>query len=59
MANYDIMPEDEARALTQAYVTMRDEIHHLALLEHSMKVSSELFAAEREQVRVSWSKWLG
>ena len=24
MANYDIMPEEEARALTQAYVTMRD-----------------------------------
>ncbi|ERK09940.1 Glutamate-ammonia-ligase adenylyltransferase [Serratia fonticola AU-AP2C] len=59
MANYDIMPEDEAQALTQAYVTMRDEIHHLALQEHSSKVSSELFAAEREQVRASWSKWLG
>ncbi|MBC3377894.1 bifunctional [glutamate--ammonia ligase]-adenylyl-L-tyrosine phosphorylase/[glutamate--ammonia-ligase] adenylyltransferase [Serratia fonticola] len=59
MANYDIMPEDEAQALTQAYVTMRDEIHHLALQEHSSKVSGELFAAEREQVRASWSKWLG
>lgn len=59
MANYDIMPEEEARALTQAYVTMRDEIHHLALQEHSGKVGSELFAAEREQVRASWAKWLG
>lgn len=58
MANYDIMPEEEARALTQAYVTMRDEIHHLALQEHSGKVDSELFAAEREQVRASWAKWL-
>lgn len=58
MANYDIMPEDEARALTQAYVTMRDEIHHLALQEHSSKVSSELFTAEREQVNTSWNKWL-
>lgn len=58
MANYDIMPDEEARALTQAYVTMRDEIHHLALQEHSGKVGSGLFAAEREQVRASWAKWL-
>ncbi|WP_426506378.1 bifunctional [glutamate--ammonia ligase]-adenylyl-L-tyrosine phosphorylase/[glutamate--ammonia-ligase] adenylyltransferase [Serratia proteamaculans] len=59
MANYDIMPEEEARALTQAYVTMRDEIHHLALQEHSGKVGNGQFAAEREQVRASWAKWLG
>ncbi|MFC0228275.1 bifunctional [glutamate--ammonia ligase]-adenylyl-L-tyrosine phosphorylase/[glutamate--ammonia-ligase] adenylyltransferase [Serratia aquatilis] len=59
MANYNIMPEQEARALTTAYVTMRDEIHHLALQEHSGKVSQDLFVAEREQVRVSWKKWLG
>ncbi|MFI8417191.1 bifunctional [glutamate--ammonia ligase]-adenylyl-L-tyrosine phosphorylase/[glutamate--ammonia-ligase] adenylyltransferase [Serratia sp. NPDC078593] len=59
MANYDIMPEDEARALTQAYVTMRDEIHHLALQEHSGKVSSERFSEERAQVRASWRQWLG
>lgn len=58
MANYDIMPEEEARALTRAYVTMRDEIHHLALQEHSGKVGSGLFVAEREQVRTSWAKWL-
>ncbi len=25
------MPEDEANALTLAYVTMRNELHHLAL----------------------------
>ncbi|MHC5176123.1 bifunctional [glutamate--ammonia ligase]-adenylyl-L-tyrosine phosphorylase/[glutamate--ammonia-ligase] adenylyltransferase [Serratia rhizosphaerae] len=59
MANYDIMAEDEAAALTQAYVAMRDEIHHLALQEHSGKVSSEQFTAEREQVRASWHRWLG
>jgi glutamate-ammonia-ligase adenylyltransferase len=59
MANYGIMPEGEAQALTQAYVTMRDEIHHLALQEHSGKVAKGQFAAEREQVRTSWVKWLG
>lgn len=53
------MPEEEARALTTAYVTMRDTIHHLALQEHSDKVSSELIAAERQQARISWLKWLG
>ncbi|PVZ85152.1 bifunctional [glutamate--ammonia ligase]-adenylyl-L-tyrosine phosphorylase/[glutamate--ammonia-ligase] adenylyltransferase [Serratia sp. S1B] len=59
MANYNIMPEQEAQALTHAYVTMRDEIHHLALQEQSSKVSQTLFVAEREQVSASWHKWLG
>lgn len=59
MANDNIMPEEEARALIKAYVTMRDEIHRLALQEHSGNVSSEWFVAEREQVRASWLKWLG
>lgn len=59
MANEGIIPEEEARALTTAYVTMRDTIHHLALQEHPDKASSELFAAERQQVRISWIKWLG
>ncbi|MDA5544015.1 bifunctional [glutamate--ammonia ligase]-adenylyl-L-tyrosine phosphorylase/[glutamate--ammonia-ligase] adenylyltransferase [Yersinia rochesterensis] len=58
MANYDIMPEAEAAALTRAYVTMRDEIHHLALQEQSSKVSADCFAAERAQVAASWHKWL-
>lgn len=59
MANYDIMAQEETCTLTQAYVSMRDEIHHLALQQHSGKVSSALFAAERQQVRASWAKWLG
>ncbi|GAA3583585.1 bifunctional [glutamate--ammonia ligase]-adenylyl-L-tyrosine phosphorylase/[glutamate--ammonia-ligase] adenylyltransferase [Gibbsiella greigii] len=59
MAHYGIMPDEEAQALTHAYVTMRDEIHRLALQEHSGKVSSEQFVAERDRVRRSWEKWLG
>lgn len=58
MAQYDIMPEDEARNLTHAYVTLRDEIHHLALQEHSGKVAADSFASERAQIRASWEKWL-
>jgi glutamate-ammonia-ligase adenylyltransferase len=59
MAQHDIMPEEEARNLTQAYVTLRDEIHHLALQEHSGKVAADSFAAERAQIRASWANWLG
>ena len=58
MANYDIMAPQEAAALTRAYVTMRDEIHHLALQELSSKVSADSFITEREQVAASWRKWL-
>lgn len=58
MANNDIMSPDEAAALTRAYVTMRDEIHHLALQEQSSKVTADSFMAERAQVAASWHKWL-
>ncbi|ENA1773425.1 bifunctional [glutamate--ammonia ligase]-adenylyl-L-tyrosine phosphorylase/[glutamate--ammonia-ligase] adenylyltransferase [Yersinia ruckeri] len=58
MANYNIMEPREAAALTKAYVTMRDEIHHLALQELSSKVPTTCFMAEREQVAASWQHWL-
>lgn len=59
MAQNQLMPEDEANALTQAYVTMRDELHHLSLQSLPSRVAIEQFAAEREHVLVSWAKWLG
>ncbi|MBN6180850.1 bifunctional glutamine synthetase adenylyltransferase/deadenyltransferase, partial [Escherichia coli] len=31
MAKYQVMSEQEAQLLTQAYVTLRNELHHLAL----------------------------
>ena len=33
LAQNDIMDEQEALALTRAYTTLRDELHHLALQE--------------------------
>jgi glutamate-ammonia-ligase adenylyltransferase len=33
LAQNDIMDEQEAQALTRAYTTLRDELHHLALQE--------------------------
>lgn len=59
MTQYQIMDEQEAQALTAAYITMRDEIHRLALQKKDGKVAESLFTAEREQVRNSWQFWIG
>nr|WP_113864873.1 bifunctional [glutamate--ammonia ligase]-adenylyl-L-tyrosine phosphorylase/[glutamate--ammonia-ligase] adenylyltransferase [Brenneria salicis]NMN90706.1 glutamate-ammonia-ligase adenylyltransferase [Brenneria salicis ATCC 15712 = DSM 30166]RBP66798.1 glutamate-ammonia-ligase adenylyltransferase [Brenneria salicis ATCC 15712 = DSM 30166]RLM32214.1 bifunctional glutamine synthetase adenylyltransferase/deadenyltransferase [Brenneria salicis ATCC 15712 = DSM 30166] len=59
MAQYGVMEEAEANALKLAYVTLRNELHHLALQELSGRVSQDRFAAERRQVQQSWNKWLG
>ena len=58
LAQNDIMEEQEALALTRAYTTLRDELHHLALQELPGHVAAECFSAERTQVRDSWQKWL-
>ncbi|MDE1190177.1 MAG: bifunctional [glutamate--ammonia ligase]-adenylyl-L-tyrosine phosphorylase/[glutamate--ammonia-ligase] adenylyltransferase [Pantoea sp.] len=58
MAQHDIMPDEEARALTHAYVTLRDALHHLALQELPGHVEPEAFAAERATVNASWQRWL-
>jgi glutamate-ammonia-ligase adenylyltransferase len=58
MAKYKIMSHEEAVQLTHAYVTLRDEIHHLALQEHNGKVAVDMFVTEREQVIESWQRWL-
>lgn len=58
MAQNDIMSDDEAKALTHAYVTLRDELHHLALQELPGNVAMDTFTQEREQVLTSWHKWL-
>lgn len=59
MAQCGVMDEEEARALTLAYITLRDALHHLALQEQSARVSAESFLSERQQVKTSWEKWLG
>ncbi len=58
MAQYGFMPEDEANALTLAYVTMRNELHHLALQSLPSRVEISQFSQQREQVLASWQKWL-
>ncbi|MCX8601965.1 MULTISPECIES: bifunctional [glutamate--ammonia ligase]-adenylyl-L-tyrosine phosphorylase/[glutamate--ammonia-ligase] adenylyltransferase [unclassified Gilliamella] len=57
-ANYQIMDETEAQALTNAYIDMRNEIHQLALQLRPSLVESDSFKQEREIVQHSWAKWL-
>ncbi len=58
LAQNGIMEEEEALALTRAYTTLRDELHHRALQEQPGHVDLACFAAERDLVRASWQKWL-
>ncbi|WP_312228742.1 bifunctional [glutamate--ammonia ligase]-adenylyl-L-tyrosine phosphorylase/[glutamate--ammonia-ligase] adenylyltransferase [Pseudescherichia sp.] len=58
LAQNAIMDEQEAQALTHAYTTLRDALHHLALQEQPGHVPETEFAEEREQVSASWQKWL-
>ncbi|KAF1369932.1 bifunctional [glutamate--ammonia ligase]-adenylyl-L-tyrosine phosphorylase/[glutamate--ammonia-ligase] adenylyltransferase [Yokenella regensburgei] len=58
LAQNDIMEESEAMALTRAYTTLRDELHHLALQEAPGHLALDAFAEERHQVSSSWQKWL-
>ena len=59
MAKHQVMDEDEALALTHAYVTLRNELHHLALQALPAIVDNHCFIAERECVLKSKLKWLG
>lgn len=58
MAKHHIMQEDEALVLTQAYVALRDALHHLALQELPGHVEPEAFEVERQTVKESWQRWL-
>lgn len=58
LAQNGIMDEQEAQALTTAYTTLRDELHHLALQELPGHVPASCFVAERAMVRACWNKWL-
>jgi glutamate-ammonia-ligase adenylyltransferase len=59
MARYDIISQDQASALTQAYITLRDEIHHLALQDLPGRVAADGFLKERALITGYWQQWLG
>ncbi|MDR7344757.1 glutamate-ammonia-ligase adenylyltransferase [Pantoea alhagi] len=58
LARHNKITQQEAEALTQAYVTLRDELHHLALQEQAGHVAMESFMRERQEVQDSWRRWL-
>ncbi|NOI59486.1 bifunctional [glutamate--ammonia ligase]-adenylyl-L-tyrosine phosphorylase/[glutamate--ammonia-ligase] adenylyltransferase [Vibrio coralliilyticus] len=53
-----ILDEAPAMALTQAYTTMRDQIHHRNLLSLDADVAEEKLTKERELVKALWHEWL-
>lgn len=53
-----IMEEQDAMALTYAYTTMRDQIHHRNLLNLDADVAEDKFLNERELVTKLWHEWL-
>jgi len=59
MLQQGIMDETQAMALTQAYTTMRDHIHHRNLLNLDADVAEEKLTAERNVVIQGWNQWLG
>ena len=59
LANGGKMSEPEAKALTHAYVTLRDALHHLALQELPGHVEESAYASEKAQVNHSWQTWFG
>ncbi|WLS79543.1 bifunctional [glutamate--ammonia ligase]-adenylyl-L-tyrosine phosphorylase/[glutamate--ammonia-ligase] adenylyltransferase [Erwinia pyri] len=51
--------QQEAEALTNAYTTLRDALHHLALQALPGHVPPEAFSEEKAVVNSSWQRWFG
>lgn len=58
MAQAGMLATAQALALRDAYVTMRDEIHRLSLLDASTEVADTAFVDERRVVTEAWTQWM-
>lgn len=58
LAQNCLMSQSEAMALTQAYVTLRNELHRLALQALPGRIAEPAFSTERAQVIESWHSWI-
>lgn len=58
LAQQNVLSTESAEALTHAYTSMRDQIHHRNLLNLSADVAEDKFVSEREKVRSIWQQWL-
>lgn len=52
-----VLPVVEGEALKNAYITLRNQIHHLNLLNQEPIVSASEFVAERQIVQKLWRQW--
>ncbi|MGR5296087.1 bifunctional [glutamate--ammonia ligase]-adenylyl-L-tyrosine phosphorylase/[glutamate--ammonia-ligase] adenylyltransferase [Vibrio mediterranei] len=59
MMSQGVMEEEQAMALTHAYTTLRDEIHHRNLLNLDADVDESKFTQEKAIVVEAWKQWLG
>ncbi|NOH32678.1 bifunctional [glutamate--ammonia ligase]-adenylyl-L-tyrosine phosphorylase/[glutamate--ammonia-ligase] adenylyltransferase [Vibrio chagasii] len=58
LSSQGIMDEQQGMALTHAYTTLRDEIHHRNLLNLDADVAIDKFEMEREHVIQAWKQWM-
>lgn len=56
MAEYDILNKADSEKLKQAYVDLRNQVHHLNLLGLPLTVPTKAFKSEREFVINFWHK---
>lgn len=59
MQQHAVLTEEDANALTDAYITIRNEIHHRNLLNLDADVDESRFTEQRACVEKNWNKWLG
>ncbi|MGX2973892.1 bifunctional [glutamate--ammonia ligase]-adenylyl-L-tyrosine phosphorylase/[glutamate--ammonia-ligase] adenylyltransferase [Ursidibacter arcticus] len=53
-----ILTETQGEALKHCYITLRNQIHHLNLLNQDAVVASDEFVKERQQVQAIWQELL-
>ncbi|WP_428773004.1 bifunctional [glutamate--ammonia ligase]-adenylyl-L-tyrosine phosphorylase/[glutamate--ammonia-ligase] adenylyltransferase [Vibrio sp.] len=59
MQQQGVMEAGQAEAISHAYTSMRDQIHHRNLLNLDADVALDKFRTERQQVIDIWQQWLG
>ena len=58
LAQHALLTEHQAQALTHAYITLRDTLHHLALQGENGVVDNKTFLIERTLTQDTWQQWL-
>ncbi|OEE40460.1 bifunctional [glutamate--ammonia ligase]-adenylyl-L-tyrosine phosphorylase/[glutamate--ammonia-ligase] adenylyltransferase [Vibrio anguillarum] len=59
LLNQGVMDKEQAQALTDAYTSMRNQIHHRNLLNLDADIDESKFVDLRKRVTNAWQQWLG